>query len=427
MRRAKTWDLVGTMVLLFAGSAHAQSTPCTAPPQAPASVAPSLVPAIPAATPGAPPSTPTVLTLTWAASLDTAPARNAPTAYVIEAGSAPGASNVAVVETERTELTYSTPMANGIVYARVRAKNTCGISSASPEVMARITDSVASGKPNPLVLLDSVRVLRERLDGTTFVRVAGQVRNGWRASVASFIEVTATFEGPAGEVLGTKSTYVNGRTRRLKASRIVTDTSLDPTATGCFLVFADFPDPRVSSVGLVVTSSDGFETEALKSRVRVEGTPLQQADAFGDVMVSGQMKNAGDRLTYFNEIWTEAKDTEGKVSDCDATYVKGSRVVLDDAVVTQTGLNPAQVGAFGDFTEAVSASMGGLRHWINWDEREERRPASPTPLYRELKERLAAVLGSEEPASSPRERAELRDALRREIRSLERRASGRVD
>ncbi|MGB7220204.1 MAG: hypothetical protein WBD07_15505 [Vicinamibacterales bacterium] len=421
MRRAKMWDLAGTMVLLFAGSAHAQSTPCTAPPQAPASVAPSLVPAIPAATPGAPPSTPTVLTLTWAASLDTAPTRNTPTAYVIEAGSAPGASNVAVVETERTELTYSTPMANGIVYARVRAKNTCGISSASPEVMARITDSVASGKPNPLVLLDSVRVLRERLGGTTFVRVAGQVRNGWRASVASFIEVTATFEGPAGEVLGTKSTYVNGRTRRLKTSRIVTDTALEPTATGCFLVFADFPDPRVSSVGLVVTSSDGFETEALKGRVRVEGTPLQQADAFGDLMVSGQMKNIGDRLTYFNEIWVETKDTEGKVSDCDATSVNGSRVVLDDAVVTQTGLNPAQVGAFGSFTEAVSASTGGLRHWINWEEREERRSASPTPLYRELKERLAAVSGAEELASSPRERAELRDALRREIRSLERR------
>ena len=97
------------------------------------------------------------------------------------------------------------------------------------------------------------------------------------------------------------------------------------------------------------------------------------------------------------------------------------RVVLDDAVVTQTGLNPAQVGAFGSFTEAVSASTGGLRHWINWEEREERRSASPTPLYRELKERLAAVSGAEEPASSPRERAELRDALRREIRSLERR------
>jgi hypothetical protein len=186
-------------------------------------------------------------------------------------------------------------------------------------------------------------------------------------------------------------------------------------------MFADFPTARVASVGVAVTSSHNYETEPLKGRVRVEGAFLQEADAFGDLTVSGQMKNTSDRLTYFNEIWMEATDAEGKVLECDATSVNGSSVVLEGGITTRTGLYPAEVGVFGNFTEAVFASMNGLRHWINWDERDQRRTAPPTPLYRALKERLATVLGTDERASSPQERAELRDALRREVQSLEQR------
>ena len=268
--------------------------------------------------------------------------------------------------------------------------------------------------------METVKVVRDRSGGTDFLRVMGQVRSGWRASVASFIEVTATFEGPTGKAAATKATYVNGRSRRLKSSRIVTDTVLEPTATGCFLVFGAFPAAQVASVGLVVTSSDAYETDPLKGRVQVEGM-LQQADAFGDLTLSGQVKNTGDQSTYFNEIWTEAKDAEGKVLDCDATYVKGSSVVPDSGTATRTGLSPAEVGVLENSVEAVFASVSRLRHWINWDERDQRRRPSPTARYLALKERLATVLESAEQTSSAQERAELRDALRREVRSFEHR------
>ncbi|MBI4263533.1 MAG: hypothetical protein HY657_04085 [Acidobacteria bacterium] len=221
--------------------------------------------------------------------------------------------------------------------------------------------------------------------------------------------------------MGTASTYVNGVSRRLKASRIVTDTVLEPTATGCFLVFADFPATvRVPSVELVVTSSDTYETEPLRGRVTVEGAISQRADAFGDLTASGQVKNTGDRLTYFTEIWMEATDAEGKLLDCGATSVEGSSVVLDRGV-PRTGLAPAEVGVFENFTEAVFASVNKLRYSINWDEPEQQQPIPATARYWELKERLAAASATHEGASSPRERAELRDALRREIRSIEQR------
>ena len=415
--------LVGAMLVFIGASVQAQPAPCTAPPRPPDGVTATVIPAIRGATPGAPPSTPAILTLMWTASpVGPAAADTAPTVYVIEAGTARGASNVAVVETEGTEVTYSTPMPNGTFYVRVKARNACGTSPSSPEAVTRVTGSAAGGKPNPVILLETVRTVRERLGGTNFIRVMGQVRNGWRASEASFIEVTATFEGPDGKAVGTKATYVNGSSRRLKSSRIVTDTVLEPTATGCFFMFADFPaTAQVPSVGLVVTFSAGYETEPLRGRVRVESAILQQADGFGDLTVSGQMKNSGDSLTYFNEIWTEAKDAEGKVLECDATYVKGSSVALEAGIATRTGLDPAEVGVFRNSTEAVLASVNGLRHWINWDERDRRRPAAATPLYRALRQRAAAVLETDEQTSSPQERVDVRDALRREVQSIEHR------
>ena len=90
----------------------------------------------PAAAPGAPSGLaadvagPTV-TLTWSAPVDGGP----PAAYVIEAGSAPGASNLANFSTGTTQLSLiANGVANGLYYVRVRATNHAGTSGPSNEV-----------------------------------------------------------------------------------------------------------------------------------------------------------------------------------------------------------------------------------------------------------------------------------------------------
>jgi hypothetical protein len=90
--------------------------------------------------PPGPPSfnSPTVsgstVTLNW-----TTPAVGGATRYVIEAGSAPGRSDLAVVDTGGPSLTrVVTNVPSGIYYVRVRAVNALGAGVVSNERMIRV-------------------------------------------------------------------------------------------------------------------------------------------------------------------------------------------------------------------------------------------------------------------------------------------------
>lgn len=71
-----------------------------------------------------------VVTLSWAAPTGGA----TPTGYVIEAGTAPGLANIAVVNTGSTATTFAAHAVPGTYYVRVRAGSGCGSSPASTEV-----------------------------------------------------------------------------------------------------------------------------------------------------------------------------------------------------------------------------------------------------------------------------------------------------
>ena len=73
----------------------------------------------------------TSVTLTW-----TAPGGAAPDTYIIEAGSSPGASNLASFSTGTTATTFATTgVRTGTYYVRVRAGNAAGTSTASNEAV----------------------------------------------------------------------------------------------------------------------------------------------------------------------------------------------------------------------------------------------------------------------------------------------------
>src|SRR5262245_34413425 len=100
--------------------------------------------------PGAP-STPTVtknglfVTVSWTP----AASGGAVIDYQLEAGSAPGASNVAIVLTAVP--TLSAPAPPGIYYVRVRARNAAGLGPASPEVVIDLTGGAPAPTGAPLL------------------------------------------------------------------------------------------------------------------------------------------------------------------------------------------------------------------------------------------------------------------------------------
>jgi predicted phage tail protein len=95
-------------------------TACTAPPSVPT----NLVPLVTGST----------VTLGWSLSTGIV------SSYVIEAGSAPGLADLAVVDTGATLGTATfMSVARGTYYARVRGKNSCGSSAASAEVVVIVT------------------------------------------------------------------------------------------------------------------------------------------------------------------------------------------------------------------------------------------------------------------------------------------------
>ncbi|MBI3492869.1 MAG: fibronectin type III domain-containing protein [Acidobacteria bacterium] len=72
-----------------------------------------------------------LVTLTWSAPVSGDPV----VTYIIEAGSAPGLSNLAIVTTNSTATTFSASgVGNGTYYVRIKAQNATGTSAASNEV-----------------------------------------------------------------------------------------------------------------------------------------------------------------------------------------------------------------------------------------------------------------------------------------------------
>ena len=64
---------------------------------------------------------------------------DAASSYVLEAGSFPGAANLAIIDTVSALPSFFAPgVGNGTYYVRVRAKNACGVSAASNEVVVTV-------------------------------------------------------------------------------------------------------------------------------------------------------------------------------------------------------------------------------------------------------------------------------------------------
>jgi hypothetical protein len=248
---------------------------------------------------------------------------------------------------------------------------------------------------------------RERLGKSAFVRVMGQVRNGWNAAPAALVTVTASYEGAKGGLGVTQTAFVNGTSGRLKRSGLVTDTMLEPGGTGCFVMFAQFDAANVTGLG-VIAAPGGVEVEPLAAQVDVDGAPTFAADEFDSLVVTGRIRNSDTRAVVRNEVWLEARDQGGRVLDCRGTPIEGG---LAQSVPA------SQAAAFRNVTEAPFSMSRTVRWWTTSDVAVS-SPAE-TPMYRTLRQALDMLL--QDPAgAAPQDVAAAREALRQEARSIER-------
>jgi predicted Zn-dependent protease len=89
------------------------------------------------------------VTLSWRAPSS----GSAPTTYIIEAGSSPGAANLAAFSTGNTSTTFSTTgVGAGVYYVRVRAANSAGTSAASADALLTVGGGCGAAPSAPTSL-----------------------------------------------------------------------------------------------------------------------------------------------------------------------------------------------------------------------------------------------------------------------------------
>lgn len=392
--------------------------PCDTAPPPPDSVRLKMEEAIPAR--GKTMFAPAVLTVSWKPrQAGRGQPGSVPLGYVVEAGASTGASDIAVAQTAAAELEYVTPLANGTYYVRVRSVNACGESAPSKESKVRVVGSSEPGRPNPLVLLGTVHATRERLGTSAFVRVMGQVRNGWNAGPANLVTVTATYEDNGLGLGVSHKTYVNGTSRRLKRSGVVSDSTLEAGATGCFLMFAEFKTANVTGLGLTAVASD-VESEPLEGVVAIDAPVTARSDEFDDMLATGRVVNRGTVATRLNDVWVEIRNGAGRVLDCRGEPIHGLTVPLAEGLSTKSGLPPQHVAEFTVATDAQFSLARTVRWWVSWDEGPPTGEARQTEEYRTLRAQLVALLETDPTTISPEAVSRLRDAVRAAAESLER-------
>jgi hypothetical protein len=391
--------LIGFVAFSLGGGnvAFAQGTTCTGAPPAPPSAAASV-------TGQGNSSIASEITVTWQGVPTTGP--TGVSTYIVEAGNASGAANIAVFDTRSTRTSSEESATNGRYYVRVRAANACGRSAPSPEAVVNVSGTIPAGEPAVGIPAWYFVEVEEGVVGV------GEVRGTWGARPTGEIKIEGTFLGPDKAPVATESAYVFGRARRAVSSRAIDDTTLAAGERGCFLIFAEVPPATVTTAFAKISWSFA-QLEALRGNVVLENL-VQDADSSGQLVLRGQLRNAGSIQTYFNAIYFDLRTSDDEIGFCDFEFVQGS-VVQVPGGYTDTGLAPAQIGSFVSYTPVPRAEVANVNTWTTWEEADPVQPASTARLlsWHRLVEDVRSI-----PVLDARGRARMRNAAIERLRAL---------
>jgi len=197
-----------------------------------------------------PPTSVAATASNWFAVVTWTPSAGSPSSYLIEAGSSPGQSDISVNETGTPATSWKTPAPPGNYYVRVRARNKCGVSEPSSEIM--VVNEPYQDHPE-------IVVTPRTADRNTYFPSVAKLEAGQLLVV---YYDSPEHVSPAGRIslVGSRDA---GRT--WSAPRVIVDTPLDDrdpsitvTRTGRLLVsyFVRHPDGTGGGV-FVVRSDDG--------------------------------------------------------------------------------------------------------------------------------------------------------------------------
>ena len=299
----------------------------------------------------APPDAPTRLRASIegpqvALSWSPAPTGCAATAYIVRAGSAQGAADLAQITVPSTSFSAVAP--DGVYFVSVVAINAFGASAPSGGIVLPVAAPTAGGRVGFNTATPAIAV-----DGQGNAVIIGEVVNR-SLTPAVFIEVSAVIRDPNNQPIGSAATFLRGQPRRLTATGIIDDSALAPGEIGCFYLQTSVPATTVGGAGLQLTH-DVFPTTPLRSKVSV--VDIERTSGPGSVTISGTVANTGAESTFFNVANFYMKRADGRAVGCDFAFVPP----------TGTSLAPGQAASFTTLTHA-SGTASTITSWMQWQE-----------------------------------------------------------
>jgi hypothetical protein len=248
------------------------------------------------------------------------------TGYVIEAGSAPGLSNLASITVPATP-SYSVPgVPVGVYYVRVRSIDASGASAPSNEVVVAVSGASTgpcAGPPDPPTRL------RGLVDGT-------QVSLSWQPAITgcpptSYIILAGSSQGLANLAqIPVASASFSGN---------APDGVYFVSVAGVNAAGTSAPS---GSVVVVVTAASpggvlGFNT----------ATPAIVADDLGNAVVVGEVVNRSLTPAVFIEVTATLRTAQGQTIPGGSTFLRGrSRRLVASGTIDDSALPPGEIGCF---------------------------------------------------------------------------------
>jgi hypothetical protein len=193
-------------------------------------------------------------------------------------------------------------------------------------------------------------------------------------SSAAFVNVTYQLKNSGGALLGEDDSYAWGGTNaQLTASGIFTNI-LEPGDYGFFKIWTDIDfanvDQEKSKSAWKITWNN-YSYKSAGGQLAFDGDVYGEADYFGDLKLSGLIKNSSSTyVTYFTQVaFAVFNLTDTKVVDVDFTFVDGSSYNYGLGS-TDTAIYPFESQPFSNtFSRATYADTSDtFRYAFEWDE-----------------------------------------------------------